>query len=130
MIEVKIPQDIRKYKTKIVGPFTGRNIVGLALALGCGGGVYYALKGSVSDVRMFAAMVCAIPGILLGWANFYAMPFEQFAKVAFTNTFLVPKRILYKTKNEFEEKPTTDKKAQKKKTQQFKSKNPEYKMYI
>ena len=129
MIEVKIPQDIRKYKTKIAGPFTGRNIVGLAIGLACGGGAYFLLKNTPSDVKMFAAMVFALPGILIGWANFYAMPFEQFAKVAFTNTFLVPKRILYKTKNEFEEKPINDKKAQKKKKQQFKSNNPEYKMY-
>lgn len=126
MIEVRIPKDIRKYKTKIVGPFTMRNIVGLAIALGCGAIIYNVLKGIPSDVKLFATMVAAIPGILIGWASFFGMPFEQYAKIAFRNTFLIPKKLLYKTNNAYEPKLASNTNKKKK----YVCKNPEFKKYI
>ena len=33
MIEVKVPKDILKYKTRLVGPFTSRQILCLGIAL-------------------------------------------------------------------------------------------------
>ncbi len=128
MIEIRVPKDIRKYKTKIVGPFTARNIVGLGIGLACGGLSFAILKSAPSDVKLFVVMIFAIPGILIGWANFYGMPFEEYAKVAIINNFLTPQKILYKTKNEFDV-PAPNVSNKKKKKEKFKSKNPEFKKY-
>ena len=128
MIEVKVPKDIRKYQTKIVGPFTGRNVIGLAIGLAGGGLIYTLCKGAVSDVKIFGAMVGAIPGIAIGWINLHGMPFEQYAKIAFVNTFLIPRKIVYKTNNIFDVKEPVDPKAQKKK-KKYVCKNPEFKKY-
>lgn len=100
MIEIEIPHDIRKYQTKLAGPFTLRNIVGGVIGLALGGGAFALCKGLPGDVKYFIVMIAALPGIGVGWLSFYSMPFEKFVGIFIRQNFIMPKRLLYCTKIE------------------------------
>lgn len=140
MIEISIPKDIRKYETKVVGPFTVRQTVGLVIGLAFGG-LGFAITKSMhlsSDLRTFLTMLMCAPGVLIGWIKFYAIPFEKYIQIIIRNTFLIPKKIKYKTilfdgelqklENALEDK---DSKKKKKKTEyKNKSHNPDFEKYL
>ena len=66
MIEVEINQDIRDYKTKLIGPFTTRQVICLVLGGGTVIGAYNLLQPFMtSDTTMIACMILAIPFILM-----------------------------------------------------------------
>lgn len=127
MIEIEIPQDIRKYKTKLVGPFTGRNIIGLVIGLALGGLAMTLCKALPGDMKYFIMLVAALPGICIGWISFHSIPFERFVGIFIKNTFLMPKVLKYQTKNIYNVQEKLGK--EKKKSYNNKSKNPDYVKY-
>ena len=106
MIEIEIPQDIRKYEAKLIGPFTTRQLLcTIGLVIGCV--ISYkaatSLFGSDSSLRTIFPMIVAIPFGLVGFYKPYGMPFEKFAKSVFVSMFLAPTKRLYKIKNTHDE---------------------------
>ena len=137
MIEVGLPKDIRKYKTKVVGPFTVRQTVGLIVGLGLGFIGNRIASSLSSDAKIFMTMLFGVPGVLIGWITMYGMSFEKYFNVIITNTFLIPRKILYKTNpcqgeiSKLEKEMELLAKNKKKKIKPFKnpSKNPDYIKY-
>ena len=137
MIEVNIPKDIRKYKTKVVGPFTVRQTVGLIIGLGLGFIGNRIASALSSDAKIFMTMLFGVPGVLIGWISMFGMSFEKYFNVIITNTFLIPKKILYKTNPcqgeiaKLEKEIELHTKDKKKKIKPFKnpSKNSDYIKY-
>lgn len=93
MIQVEINKDVRNYKEKLIGPFSGRECV----CLGIGFGAYYLMKSIffpnldfADAVSGYLLIACMIPAVIIGWVKFYGMYLEVFLKsVLFT--VLAPK---------------------------------------
>lgn len=134
MIELEVPKDIRKYEAKLFGPFTTRQLICFVAACIIAFVVYKsAILLMPQDICIFFTLIIIAPLLLCGWVKVYGMPFEKFAKVAFTTTFVSPKVRKYVTENAFSDKIQKDAFAVKnKKTiikNQVKSKNPELVAY-
>lgn len=100
MIEVAIPQDIRKYEAQAIGPFSLRQLASLGGVLAVAYGVYFLEKAAGIDpmtVPLF--MIFPVPIALFGWYKPYGMHFEEFVGKAFQDNFMAPKVRKYKIEN-------------------------------
>lgn len=135
MIEIEIPEDIRKYEAKFVGPFTLRQAV--CFAAGCVLAVPTYLiisKFAPTDVAAFACIIVSAPFLVCGWVQPYGMTMEQFAKTAFVSNILAPTKRKYKTVNLYELAYNLDDETPKKKIKRLKkipkSKNKDLQSYF
>ena len=104
MIEAQIPKDIRKYESKLVGPFTLRQLI--CFLIGCGCAFFgYKIIGPIfgSDNSVTVAFFLAIPAIAFGWVKPYGMTLEKFLQTALISNFIAPKHRKYKIKNGYKE---------------------------
>lgn len=105
MIEIEIPQDISKFETKLIGPFTTRQLLCfIGLVAGCVGSykAVTAFLGDESSLKMIIPMIVAIPFALIGWYKPYGMNFEKFVSSTFVSMFLAPTKRVYKIENTFD----------------------------
>ena len=97
-IERKIPKDISKYESKLIGPFTTRQVVFGIPGLGLGIGCFFLLQPYLSnDVNFFIDLVVALPFLCCGWIKIHGVPFEKFVSIVFVSMFLSPKHRKYHT---------------------------------
>ena len=119
MIEAQIPKDIRKYESKLVGPFTLRQLICFLIGCACafvGYKVIGPLVGQDSSITI--AFFLAIPGVAFGWIKPYGMALEKFLQTALISNFIAPKHRKYKIKNGYKtasDKLTVQKKKEYKK---------------
>ncbi|MCI9545802.1 MAG: PrgI family protein [Lachnospiraceae bacterium] len=100
MIEIKIPQEINKYESKLVGPFTTRQTICVICMAALCVGTYYTLKNIVStDALYFVCFCIAIPFGLLGWYKPYGMKAEKFFLAVFFNVVISSSRRIFKSEN-------------------------------
>lgn len=104
MIEVEIPKDVRKFESKVVGPFSARQAVCLAIATPIILVSYFLLDFLATDTRMFVSAILGIPILAFGWYKPYGIKLEDFLKTAFISAMLSPKNRLYKTNNVYGDK--------------------------
>ena len=95
MIEVKIPSEIREYKSKLILGLSTRQVVSIggALILGVPTGVigrHYIPE----DILMWLIIIMVVPFIGFGFLSFEEMRFEDFAK-AFLSFYLLPQKRVY-----------------------------------
>lgn len=102
MLEIEMSRDIKDFQPKIVGPFTLRQIVCVAIALSYGLPLYFLLPGDIIT-RVMIALFAMVPVLLCGWFKVYDEPFEKFIKIIIVNKFVKPVKRKYKVKNEFTE---------------------------
>lgn len=125
MIELEIPQDIRKFETKLFGPFTTRQAICFIIAAVVSFGVYSLLgKLMPQDLCFFVILIIDLPLLLCGWVKPYGMPFEKFAKTAVTTTLISPPVRKYVTENRFSDKIAEDKKEKNTRKQRQKKIKP------
>ena len=100
MIEIEIPKDIRKYESKLIGPFTTRQAVCFV------GGAVIAVpvfnicrQMGAFDLGSLLAICIFLPFILCGWVKVYGMTFEQFFQTFLYSEYLAPKKRKYITEN-------------------------------
>lgn len=100
MIEIEIPKDIRKYESKLIGPFTTRQAVCFV------GGAVIAVpvfnicrQMGAFDLGSLLAICIFLPFILCGWVKVYGMTFEQFFQTFLYSEYLAPKKRKYQTEN-------------------------------
>lgn len=99
-IEIKIPKEIRKYEAKAVGPFTLRQLICLLICMPICVGLFILVKPYVGiDIAGFVVILPAGVGWLFGWYKPYGMKFEKYMQTVFVNSFLAPRKRLYKTEN-------------------------------
>ncbi len=122
MIQVEMNKDVRKYKEKLLGPFSAREVV----CLGLGAGSSYLIKTLffpdiplTSDVTGYIVVLCMIPFALIGWGKVYGMYLEKFLQSAF-QTIISPKKRYYDNGLKQEKKRIRTKKSKDQELQPFK----------
>ncbi len=105
MIEIEFFKDIKDQKAKLIGPFTGRQLICAVLGAGGSIGTFLAAKSIVGNitVSMLIALIIAVPAALFGAVEPYGMTFENFLKSVWENYLKPPKKIYYKTQNIYED---------------------------
>lgn len=100
MIEVPIPQDIREFEPKFIGPLTLRKFICL-LAMACVvyGGYYIEKAMGIEPMDQPWFMIPALPLFFVGWVEPYGMKFEKFIAKAYEDNFANPSRRLYQVDN-------------------------------
>lgn len=98
MIQVEMTEDIRKYETKAVGPFTSRQIA--CIIIGCVYSIPIALLIPASWTnRMFIFMFLMAPAVMAGYCKLDGTHFESLVfRIAYLY-ILTPTKRKYKSKN-------------------------------
>lgn len=91
MIEVNVPKDILKHKTKFVANFTVRETVCLFFAAAFAlFGYVYLFTGIPGKGRVYASAVLAVPFLVVGFMKLYDQPFEKMAMIIIRDNLLYP----------------------------------------
>lgn len=99
MIEIEVSKDIKAHEVKLIGPFTGRQLICIGVSLTYGIPLLVLLPGSFM-VKSIITLVLMMPTIMCGWSRIYGMPLEKFAMKAIKST-LRSNRRLYITRNRY-----------------------------
>lgn len=128
MIEIEVNQDIREYKTKLIGPFTTRQVICLILGGTTVIGAYNLLQPYLtSDTTTFVCMILAVPFILMsGIFEPHGMKMEDFLRASFVSLVLSPTIRKYELENSYNKQLMEERKKKKKKKRK-KSKIKAYK---
>ena len=128
MIEIEVNQDIREYKTKLIGPFTTRQVICLILGGTTVIGAYNLLQPYLtSDTTTFVCMILAVPFILMsGIFEPHGMKMEDFLRASFVSLILSPTVRKYELENSYNKQLMEERKKKKKKKRK-KSKIKAYK---
>ena len=128
MIEIEVNQDIREYKTKLIGPFTTRQVICLILGGTTVIGAYNLLQPYLtSDTTTFVCMILAVPFILMsGIFEPHGLKMEDFLKASFVSLVLSPTVRKYELENSYNKQLMEERKKKKKKKRK-KSKIKAYK---
>ena len=104
MIAVRIPDEIKKYKEKIVWGLTARQVISLLLAAFiCVPLYWYGRDFIPEDVLSWIIILIAVPIGAIGFFRFNGMPMEKYAMAIFKFEFLYPRKRVFKTENAFRE---------------------------
>lgn len=106
MIEIEIPEDVKKYEAKLIGPFTTRQIICLIGAAISGIGVYFLTNRVLhleTDAFIILLVLIAVPFALFGWIKPNEMKFEQYLYTIIRHSLLAPQHRVYKTENLYEQ---------------------------
>lgn len=90
---VEMNKDIREYKEKLIGPFSGRETICLLAGLGFFALIKYLFFPdweAASEQSSYLLLGCVIPFVAVGWGRFYGMYIEDFIKCAMSS-FLAPR---------------------------------------
>jgi len=92
MLEVKIPKEIKDYKSKLVYGLTVRQVVAIicALLVGVPLGVFGA-RYIPQDYLLWLVILSVTPIILWGFITYKGMRFEEYAKVLY-KFFMFPQK--------------------------------------
>lgn len=94
MIEVKIPAEIKAYKSKLIANLSVRQILSLAGALAVGVPIGVFGYGKISeDILPWLVILAVAPILAYGWVTFLDMKFEELAKSFLMFTFLPQQRV-------------------------------------
>lgn len=134
MIETKVPKDIRKFKGKVLGPFSFRQTICISIAIVVDTIVYMTfLKGNdamSSDTKVLILMFCALP-ILSFSLEVSGMSMEVYIrKVLYKNLMYPTKRKVITNLDTYKYKISdSELKEINKKYQERIKEEPEWKMY-
>lgn len=104
VIAVRIPQEIRKYKEKILLGLTARQLLSTMIALIICVPIYFYGRGKISeDLLSWLIIILAIPFVSIGFFNFNGMPMEKFIVAFVKSEVLYPQKRKYKSENAFRE---------------------------
>lgn len=96
MIECAIPQDILKYKAKVVGGFAAREAVCLFIGavLGFFGFFTFGKYFDNATAKIIVTAAFAMPAFVVGFVKPLGQPFEKIAWVIVEDNFLTPMKLL------------------------------------
>ena len=100
MVEVKMPSEIRAYKSKLIMGLSTRQFISLAatvvtiVPLG-----YYGRKILGDEITFWLVILLGSPIVAFGFFTFRDMKFEDFAK-AFISMYFLPQRRVYEDTEE------------------------------
>lgn len=126
MINVRIPEEIRKYKAKIAFGLTARKIVCTLLIFGICVPLYFFGKKYINEeIIAWAIIFIAVPLASIGFVTINGMPMEKFFVVWIKYEVLYPKKRKYHSENVFREwmKKTNEEDMPKKRSEQKRIEN-------
>lgn len=97
MIEIQVPNDVTKYKTKVLGPFTGRQLVIIIAVIFLDFFLYaniFAPMEMSAETLVYIAMAIDAP-ICLFMFEVYGLPMEKFIAQFFVCNVLAPTKRKY-----------------------------------
>lgn len=104
MIAVRVPDEIRKYKEKILLGLTARQLLStIGASLICVPLYFYGKNYLSEELISWLIILTAIPMLSIGFVKFNGMPMEKFAIVWLKYEILYPKKRVFKTENAFRE---------------------------
>lgn len=104
MIAVRIPEEIRLYKEKMVFGLTWRQLISTIISVMVCVPLYlFAGTAIPSELVSWIIIFIALPIVSFGYFRFNGMAFEKFIVVVIKKEFLFPKKRYYKTENAFRE---------------------------
>lgn len=96
MIEIKIPKEIRKYKEKVVGGLTLRQLIAVIITGSIVIPLYIFLKNIIGhQPTSYIVMFISIPFLLLGFYEKDGLKFEKYIVYFMKFYFLVPQKRKY-----------------------------------
>ncbi len=99
-ISVRVPDEVRKYKEKLVFGLTARQLICSALALGICVPLYiFGRKYIAEDIVGWAILLIGLPLLAIGFITLQGLPMERFALAWFKSEFLFPKKRKYAIDN-------------------------------
>lgn len=102
MIAVRIPEEIRKYKAKIMLGLTTRQLLSTAVALFiCVPLYWYGRRYVPDDILSWLIIIIAVPLAGIGYFHYNGMPMEKFLMAFLKFEVLFPQKRKYKTENVF-----------------------------
>lgn len=102
MIAVRIPEEIRKYKEKIMFGLNARQLIATLLALFvCVPLYFYGRNYLTEDVLSWLIILIAVPLVAIGYFRFNGMPMEKFIVAWLKYEVLYPMKRVYKVENYF-----------------------------
>ena len=103
MIEIKIPKEVTKYEAKLIGPFTARQCIALAIFVPIAVLTYNLARNYLSSaIAPYLCILVATPGALFGWVKPYGLKFEEFAKSVVLNGFIAPSKRVHKSESYYD----------------------------
>lgn len=104
MIVARIPEEIRKYKEKIVFGLTARQLIASIVAVAvCVPLYWYGRKFISEDILSWLIIIIAVPLAAIGFFRFNGMPMEKFIVAFLKYELLFPQKRKFKTENAFRE---------------------------
>ena len=102
MIAVRIPEEIKKYKEKIMFGLTARQLIATVLTLFVCVPLYWFGKEIIPEnILSWLIILISVPLVAIGYFKFNGMPMEKFFMVWFKFEILYPRRRKFKTENAF-----------------------------
>lgn len=102
MIAVRIPEEIRKYKEKIVFGLTARQLISTLITLFICIPLYWFGRNIIpDDILSWLIIAISMPLLAIGFLKYNGMPMEKFFIVWFKFEILFPRKRKFKTENAF-----------------------------
>ena len=103
-LEVKIPKEIRDYQESIFFGLSARQFIFSCAAIGVAVGVYFSFRKPLgTEVVSWLCILCAAPFAAIGFFRYNGMPFEKFALAWIRSEFLMPKKLVFRAENLYEQ---------------------------
>lgn len=96
-MEIRISQDIRKFKTKDIGNFSFREAGFLVLGVGAGA-LTYKLAGDSLELALIPTAII----LIVGFFKPFGMSFIQFVRTVLKENLLTPKTYIWETDFEYD----------------------------
>lgn len=94
MLEIKLPQEIKEYKEKLIFGLSVRQIISIGVDLGiCIPMVLIGKKFISADTLAWVVIIVSLPVLACGFWKVKDMNFEEYAKHFINHNFLPQKRI-------------------------------------
>jgi len=98
MITVRVPDEIRRYKEKLVFGLTARQIISVTItAVICVPLYFYGRDYLSDDILSWFIIIIALPSLSIGFFKYRNMPMEKFAVAFLLHEFILPKKRLFRS---------------------------------
>lgn len=97
-------KNIESFKPKLMGGFTGRQILASAICLAINVPIYIYLREPLGDdLTGWIVIILAVPILAFGWIEFQGLAFEKFIVEMIMSTIIAPTVRPYHIEDDMEE---------------------------
>ena len=113
-LEVKIPKEIRDYQESIFFGLSARQFIFSCAAVVVAVGIYFLFRKPLgTEVVSWLCILCAAPFAPIGFFRYNGTPLEKFALAWIRSEFLIPKKLVFRAENLYEQSIHSNKEKEK-----------------